>query len=73
LEPRDGGQESLSFDWRTSRAKGTVCFLQCVRVCFFVITPNQQVQDEAERLEGNGKDYKKLSILLQLKAKKLSL
>lgn len=39
----------------------------------FVITPNQQVRDETEHLEGSGKDYKKLSILLQLKAKKFSL
>lgn len=40
---------------------------------FFAITPNQQVQDETERPEGSGKDYKKLSVLLQLKAKKFSL
>lgn len=45
-----------------------------MNLCFlFVITPTQQVQHETEHLEGSGKDYKKLSILLQLKTKEFSL
>lgn len=52
-------------------------FVSCnalVNLCLpFIITLNQQVQDKTQRLEGSGKDYKKLNILLQLKAKKSSL